>query len=172
MDMEALRTGYEDKLQKVSKIMTAQDDVLARWKVRTHIVIKQFHHKEGAWKGAEQLVYQLAGFVLVKNIFLLPSVLFIEYTPKPCIQRGDDSSLFCVHISRYLLTWAGAHLFYNYGFTCIFIKRTTWIMSMFENVEIYALLWYIVRGLRILTHVLRTILRRTQRRFPAFHSPE
>jgi hypothetical protein len=28
--MEALRTGYEDKLQKVSKIITAPNDVLAR----------------------------------------------------------------------------------------------------------------------------------------------
>jgi hypothetical protein len=30
MDMEALRTGYEDKLQKVSTIITAPNDVLAR----------------------------------------------------------------------------------------------------------------------------------------------
>jgi hypothetical protein len=54
------------------------------------------------------LLNQLAAFALVINLFLLPPVLFIEYILNPCIQRGDSSSLFCVHISTFSLE-QGAH---------------------------------------------------------------
>jgi hypothetical protein len=58
------------------------------------IVIKQFHPKEGAWKGTEkvlsqQLLKQLAELALVINVFLLLPVLFIEYTLNPWyFERG------------------------------------------------------------------------------------
>jgi hypothetical protein len=47
------------------------------------IVIKPFHLKEGASEGAQQLLNQLVAFALVINIFLLPPVLFTEYTLNP-----------------------------------------------------------------------------------------
>ncbi len=47
------------------------------------VVINGFFPKTGAWAGAEQLLTQPAALALVMNIFLLPPVLFIEYTLVP-----------------------------------------------------------------------------------------
>ncbi len=57
------------------------------------------------WEGAQQLLQQLVAFAKVINVFLLPPVLFIEYT------------LNLLYLERGLLSiWAGAHrLFNNYG---------------------------------------------------------
>ncbi len=64
------------------------------------------------------------------NIFLLPPVLIIEYTPNPLfLEKRLYSSRYCVHKNTFTLekllkviialsNWARAHLFYNYGSCC------------------------------------------------------
>jgi hypothetical protein len=47
------------------------------------VVISDFYTKTEVRAGSEQLLIQLAAFVLARNIFLQP--LFIESTPSPCI---------------------------------------------------------------------------------------
>jgi hypothetical protein len=75
---------------------------------RTHSHKAISHQRRGLrrdWKGAQQLLNQLAVFALVINIFLLPPVLFIECTLNPLhLERGlywDSSSLFCVHVRTF-----------------------------------------------------------------------
>ncbi len=61
------------------------------------------------WEGAKQLLNQLAAFSY--KHFLLPPVLFIEYTTIPLyLKRGLYSSLFCVHNSSVSLAkWLRPH---------------------------------------------------------------
>ncbi len=89
------------------------------------IVIKQFHHKEGAEK---VLFSQLAAFALVKT-FSSYSLFCSSSTgthQTPCIEKGDSSSLFCVdksnfHLEQRLITpvklsrGSSSFLYGNYG---------------------------------------------------------
>ncbi len=70
------------------------------------IVINSVYPKVGAWEGAERLLAQLAALALLINIFLLPPVLFIEYTQDPlCFERELKFPLLCTQCR--LLSWVG-----------------------------------------------------------------
>ncbi len=74
--------------------------------------------------GADLWLNQLAEWALIINNFLLPPVLFIEYTLNtPYSERVIYSSLYCVHISTFSLEQRliapvklsrGSSSFYNY----------------------------------------------------------
>ncbi len=71
---------------------------LGEYKLPEPIVIKQFHPKEGAEKVLSNCSINLPYFALVMNIFLLPRVFFIEYTPNPLyLQRGLYLLLLCIY---------------------------------------------------------------------------